>query len=378
MPPSWSWRGDASPWLGWCFAVCFAASAPVGKAIATASSAVTASASLRMLTPKRFSPDFPAIHHYCGKLTLGRARARSSRSCVFSITKYCCVAAVMPRRSDEQAFSNGALNHAVYGGDGCGGGVSCNGESLPRAVSRRLGAAPVRSSSSAAREDRAANDDQPARPPAVRAVQNHPDRASAVADAAVAAGDRCLAVWSTGALFFASGASLALGAVVAIAAASLPNIQSLEIPKRPPSIEIVGTDGKTLVTRGEMHGAAVLIKDLPPYLPKAFIAIEDRRFYTTTASIRSGSSARWLRTSSTAAYRRAARPSRSSSPRTCSSRRSARSGASCRRPCSRSGWSASSARTRSSNSISTAFTSAPAPTASTARRCTISASRRGK
>ena len=68
--------------------------------------------------------------------------------------------------------------------------------------------------------------------------------------------------------------------MVAIAAASLPNIQSLEIPKRPPSIEIVGTDGKTLVTRGEMHGAAVLIKDLPPYLPKAFIAIEDRRFYS--------------------------------------------------------------------------------------------------
>ncbi len=72
---------------------------------------------------------------------------------------------------------------------------------------------------------------------------------------------------------------LAVGGLVAIAAAGLPSIQSLEIPKRPPSIEIVGTDGKTLATRGEMHGAAVRIKDLPPYLPKAFIAIEDRRFY---------------------------------------------------------------------------------------------------
>jgi penicillin-binding protein 1A len=35
-----------------------------------------------------------------------------------------------------------------------------------------------------------------------------------------------------------------------------------------------------LATRGEMAGANVALKDLPPYLPKAFIAIEDRRFYS--------------------------------------------------------------------------------------------------
>jgi penicillin-binding protein 1A len=29
-----------------------------------------------------------------------------------------------------------------------------------------------------------------------------------------------------------------------------------------------------------MAGANVALKDLPPYLPKAFIAIEDRRFYS--------------------------------------------------------------------------------------------------
>ena len=32
--------------------------------------------------------------------------------------------------------------------------------------------------------------------------------------------------------------------------------------------------------RGEMSGTDVPIKELPPYLPKAFIAIEDRRFYS--------------------------------------------------------------------------------------------------
>ncbi len=72
---------------------------------------------------------------------------------------------------------------------------------------------------------------------------------------------------------------IALVGVVIWAGAHLPPIQSLEIPKRPPTIEIVGVDGTMLAQRGEMAGANVALKDLPPYLPKAFIAIEDRRFY---------------------------------------------------------------------------------------------------
>jgi penicillin-binding protein 1A len=61
--------------------------------------------------------------------------------------------------------------------------------------------------------------------------------------------------------------------------AHLPPIQSLEIPKRPPSIQIVGLNGRVLTTRGDIGGAVQTLKELPPYLPKAFIAIEDRRFY---------------------------------------------------------------------------------------------------
>lgn len=72
---------------------------------------------------------------------------------------------------------------------------------------------------------------------------------------------------------------IALVGVVVWAGAHLPPIQSLEIPKRPPTIEITGLDGTVLAQRGEMAGANVALKDLPPYLPKAFIAIEDRRFY---------------------------------------------------------------------------------------------------
>jgi penicillin-binding protein 1A len=60
----------------------------------------------------------------------------------------------------------------------------------------------------------------------------------------------------------------------------LPPIQSLEIPKRPPSVLILGLNGATLATRGDMGGAAVPLKELPDYVPNAFIAIEDRRFYS--------------------------------------------------------------------------------------------------
>jgi penicillin-binding protein 1A len=75
------------------------------------------------------------------------------------------------------------------------------------------------------------------------------------------------------------GAIAAVGVVVWVGA-HLPAIQSLEIPKRPPTIQIAGADGSVIATRGEMPGANVALKDLPPYLPKAFIAIEDRRFYS--------------------------------------------------------------------------------------------------
>ena len=82
------------------------------------------------------------------------------------------------------------------------------------------------------------------------------------------------------------GAVMSLWAVIAgvgvvvWVGAHLPPIQSLEIPKRPPTIEIVGVDGSVLAQRGEMAGANVALKDLPAYLPKAFVAIEDRRFYS--------------------------------------------------------------------------------------------------
>ena len=47
----------------------------------------------------------------------------------------------------------------------------------------------------------------------------------------------------------------------------------------PPNIAILASDGTLLANRGETGGRTVALKELPPYLPKAFVAIEDRRFY---------------------------------------------------------------------------------------------------
>ena len=73
---------------------------------------------------------------------------------------------------------------------------------------------------------------------------------------------------------------IALTGLVAFEARDLPPIDKLAIPKRPPSIAIVGADGSPIAVRGGSGGPAVRIADLPPYLPNAFVAIEDKRFYS--------------------------------------------------------------------------------------------------
>ena len=68
--------------------------------------------------------------------------------------------------------------------------------------------------------------------------------------------------------------------IIAYEASKLPPIDQLTIPKRPPNIAILAADGTLLANRGDTGGAAVRIGELPPYLPHAFVAIEDRRFYS--------------------------------------------------------------------------------------------------
>ena len=77
------------------------------------------------------------------------------------------------------------------------------------------------------------------------------------------------------------GLWLAIGCIGLITwvGAHLPPIQSLEIPKRQPSIQIVDIQGRALARRGDLAGAPLPLREMPSYVPKAFIAIEDRRFH---------------------------------------------------------------------------------------------------
>ena len=83
-----------------------------------------------------------------------------------------------------------------------------------------------------------------------------------------------------GGLLLGLWAGIACAGLVAYEASKLPPIDQLAIPKRPPNIAITAQDGSLLANRGDTGGAAVKIAELPAYLPKAFVAIEDRRFYT--------------------------------------------------------------------------------------------------
>jgi penicillin-binding protein 1A len=86
-----------------------------------------------------------------------------------------------------------------------------------------------------------------------------------------------LAYWSA-----VLGIWIAIGLIGLITyhAGQLPPVDQLSVPKRPPNIAILAEDGANIANRGDTGGAAIRLDELPPYLPEAFIAIEDRRFYS--------------------------------------------------------------------------------------------------
>lgn len=67
---------------------------------------------------------------------------------------------------------------------------------------------------------------------------------------------------------------------VGYVALKLPQISDLAIPQRPPNVRIVDISGRLIANRGTTGGEAVSLNEMSPYIPKAVIAIEDRRFYS--------------------------------------------------------------------------------------------------
>ncbi|WP_165188391.1 transglycosylase domain-containing protein [Caulobacter soli] len=78
------------------------------------------------------------------------------------------------------------------------------------------------------------------------------------------------------------GAAASVLVVIAVIASllwSLPLGRALE-PLANPTLVIVAADGSPIARRGSYKEAPVVVSKLPAYVPGAFIAIEDRRFYS--------------------------------------------------------------------------------------------------
>ena len=75
--------------------------------------------------------------------------------------------------------------------------------------------------------------------------------------------------------------AVGLAGVVAWYAYDLPDIEHLEeaAGKRAPTVTVLAADGTVLAHYGELYGVAVQLYELPPHLPHAVLAVEDRRFY---------------------------------------------------------------------------------------------------
>ncbi len=89
-------------------------------------------------------------------------------------------------------------------------------------------------------------------------------------------------------ILIAIGVSLLLLTMAGAAAAwryfmfdlpAVPSMASLASLKRAPGMTFLDRNGALIATRGPKYGLKVALRDLPAYVPRAFLAAEDRRFY---------------------------------------------------------------------------------------------------
>ena len=71
---------------------------------------------------------------------------------------------------------------------------------------------------------------------------------------------------------------IAVAGIVIYYGARLPPTSEWAVPQRPANVKILSADGQLVGNRGDTGGEPVAIADMPPYLPGAVVAIEDRRF----------------------------------------------------------------------------------------------------
>ncbi len=67
---------------------------------------------------------------------------------------------------------------------------------------------------------------------------------------------------------------------IGVMAIDLPDVSALDHPQKQPSITYLDRSGALIAVRGSQSAPPVDIDKLPSYVPLAFVAIEDRRFFT--------------------------------------------------------------------------------------------------
>ncbi|HZC17843.1 MAG TPA: transglycosylase domain-containing protein, partial [Caulobacteraceae bacterium] len=68
-------------------------------------------------------------------------------------------------------------------------------------------------------------------------------------------------------------------AFFAVFAIDLPDTSKIFDVKRQPSVSYLDRSGSQVAVRGSQFSPPVDLDDLPPYVPAAFVSIEDQRFY---------------------------------------------------------------------------------------------------
>ncbi|WP_448190440.1 transglycosylase domain-containing protein [Azospirillum sp. sgz301742] len=88
---------------------------------------------------------------------------------------------------------------------------------------------------------------------------------------------RTLGTW---ALVAGIWCGMAFAAVMAYFAYDLPDIGTVAQAERRPAVIVLAADGTEFARFGDLHGTVLGVKELPPHLVNAVLAIEDRRFYS--------------------------------------------------------------------------------------------------
>jgi len=85
-----------------------------------------------------------------------------------------------------------------------------------------------------------------------------------------------LAIWAAVALLWVA---IGVGGLVFWYARDLPDIDAFAKQTRQPGIAVVAADGTPVASYGQLYGRSLRLSEMSPWLPKAVVAIEDRRFW---------------------------------------------------------------------------------------------------